>query len=132
MDMDNNKVKHPLILPTLRGKMGDWFYYVTLMPFKEVAQRVISLAGESLNTTRLRENEMTHKTQELVDYLKKQEQIFFNSLILGIYEGSPTWQEIDVIGNQNLYEDFPEESLDYLSKTFGILTLHYTVMKIFL
>jgi len=93
MDMDNNKVKHPLILPTLRGKMGDWFYYVTLMPFKEVAQRVISLAGESLNTTRLRENEMTHKTQELVDY-----------------------------GNQNLYEDFPEESLDYLSKTFGILT----------
>lgn len=120
--MDNNKVKHPLILPTLRGKMGDWFYYVTLMPFKEVAQRVISHAGV-LNTIGLRENEMTHKTQELVDYLKKQEQRFFNSLILGIYEGSPTWQEIDVIGNQNLDENFPEESLDYLSKTFGILTL---------
>jgi len=79
MDMDNNKVKHPLILPTLIGKMGDWFYYVTLMPFKEVAQRVISLAGEALNTTRLRENEMTHKTQELVDYLKNSEKRFFNS-----------------------------------------------------
>jgi DNA sulfur modification protein DndB len=124
MDMDNNKVKQPLILPTLRGKMGDWFYYVTLMPFQEVAQRVISHAGEVLNTTRLRENEMTHKTQELVDYLKKQEQRFFNSLILGIYKGSPTWQEIDVIENQNFYEDFPKESLDDLSKTFGILTLH--------
>jgi len=40
MDMDNSQAyQNKLILPTLRGKMGDWFYYVALMSFKEVAKR---------------------------------------------------------------------------------------------
>jgi DNA sulfur modification protein DndB len=127
--MDKKYIEHQkLILPTLRGKMGDWFYYVTLMPFKEIADRVVSLTSTPFHSQERREftqSDMTHKTQEeLVEYLKKQEQRFFNSLIVGIYDGNPTWQELDVLGNKNIYEEFPEERLDYLSRTFGILTLN--------
>ena len=119
MDMDNSQAyQNKLILPTLRGKMGDWFYYVALMSFKEVAKRVYT--KQQVNT----KEKLAEQTQTLVDYLKTQEQRFFNSLILGIYGGHPTWQEINVMGNDNIYEDFPEENLDYLSKTFGILTLN--------
>ena len=31
----------PLSLPSLRGRIGDWYYYVTLMNIKEVANRVL-------------------------------------------------------------------------------------------
>ena len=27
-------------LPCLKGKMGDWMYYVTLLKFKDIAERV--------------------------------------------------------------------------------------------
>ena len=37
--------KEKLILPTLRAKMGDWIYYVTIMTFKEINNRV-SMADE--------------------------------------------------------------------------------------
>ena len=123
MDTDN-RLRQKLILPTLRGKMGDWFYYVTLLPFKEVANRVVFDTKTVHHSHKLDDGKMTQITFEIVDYLKKQEQRFFNSLILGIYDGSPTWQEIDILGNQNVYEDFSEDSLDYLSRTFGILTLN--------
>ena len=40
-------------------------------------------------------------------------------MIVGIYDGSPTYQELDL----HEYEGFDEESREYLSQTFGILNL---------
>ncbi len=28
--------KGKLVLPTLSARMGDWIYYVSIMPFKEI------------------------------------------------------------------------------------------------
>ncbi|MBV2195056.1 MAG: DGQHR domain-containing protein [Flavobacterium sp.] len=112
-----------LILPTLRGKMGDWMYYVTLLPFKEIAKR-ISLADEihkDKGLNKMIQRKVTNRTKEIVNYLRTQEQRFFNSLILGIYGGSPQWQEIDI---EKSSVDLTEEQLDYLNRTFGILTLN--------
>jgi DNA sulfur modification protein DndB len=111
-----------LILPTLRGKMGDWMYYVTLMPFKEVAKR-ISVADEihkDKGLSRMIQRKVTSRTKDIANYLKTQDQRFFNSLILGIYGGSPKWQEIDIDKKTN---GLNEQQLDYLNRTFGILTL---------
>jgi DNA sulfur modification protein DndB len=106
-----------LVLPTLRGTMGDWLYYVTLMPFKEIAKRV-SIAEEIHRDQGLKkmiQREISDRTSEIVLYLASQEQRFFNSLILGIYDGEPQWQPLEIMRN----EIYNEEEMDQLNKTFG-------------
>jgi len=117
-------------LPCLRGKMGDWMYYVTLLRFKDVAERVF-LPEEIDEKYKEKENlklgdwiqrDLENKRiDEVVNYLKKQKQRFFNSLILGMYDGKPSYREIEVKTSE-FYED--EEETEYFSKTFGILTLN--------
>lgn len=119
----------PLSLPTLRGKIGDWLYYVTLMPFIQVAQRVrlpeeIDAYNEETKLGDWIQRELDeNRTKQIVNYLNKQPQRFFNSLILGIYGGKPAWQELDVSTVSQSNANLTEETLDYLGKTFGILTL---------
>ncbi|MCD4746142.1 MAG: DGQHR domain-containing protein [Bacteroidales bacterium] len=111
-----------LILPTLRGKMGDWFYYVTLLSFKEIAKRV-SLTDEihkDKGLSKMIQRKVSKRTKDIVEYLNTQDQRFFNSLILGIYGGKPQWQEIDIVEN---IDDFSEKELDYLNRSFGVLSL---------
>lgn len=114
--------KGKLVLSTLRARMGDWIYYVTIMPFSEISDRV-SMADEihkSKGLKTLIQREVKDRTKGIVDYLKTQEQRFFNSLIIGLYGGNPLYQEIDLMK----YEKINEEELNYLNKTFGILILN--------
>lgn len=120
--------KTEIHLPCLRGRIGDWIYYITLMSFQEVSTRV-KLPREidkKYDEEKLKLGDWiqrkieTNRIKHLVNYMKQQKQRFFNSLILGIYDGSPTWQEINV-QHTNIFND--ESELTYLSKTFGILTL---------
>lgn len=87
-----------LLLPALRAQMGDWTYYVSILKFADVATRV-SVAeeihkSESLNE--LIQRELTGRSKEITEYLDKQEQRLFNSLVLGIYEGDPKWFELEI------------------------------------
>lgn len=112
--------------------MGDWIYYVTLMSFSEVARRV-RLPREidaKYNSDDLKLGDWIQRdlsgsrTDQIVQYLLRQEQHFFNSLILGIYDGEPRWQEVTLEGGGIAKEVEGQEELEgYLSKTFGILTL---------
>jgi hypothetical protein len=134
MNSSKKKTNLPISLPCLRGKMGDWYYYVTLLKFGEVANRV-SLPKEIdsyyKNKEELKLGDWIqrdlepNRTRNIVDYLKRQSQHFFNSLILGIYEGNPSWQDISVNTNKE-YNDLDDNNLDYLSRTFGILNLEGT------
>ncbi|MBI5541325.1 MAG: DGQHR domain-containing protein [Bacteroidia bacterium] len=113
--------KRKLILPTLRARMGDWTYYISVMTFNEIADR-ISLTDEIHKNKGLKsliQREVKDRTKRIVEYLKTQEQRFFNALIIGIYDGNPTYQELDI----EKYKNLKEEEIDYLSKTLGILTL---------
>ena len=86
-----------LYLSSLRGIIGDWVYYPCLMKFRDIAER-INLAEEiyesktlsELVQRELREN----RGQEIRAYLIQQEQRFFNSLIVAVYEGDPNWYGI--------------------------------------
>ena len=114
-----------LYLPSLRGLMGDWIYYPTLMKLKDIAQRV-KIAEEIYPNKNL--NEMVQRWikkkrgKEIKDYLLKQEQRFFNSLIVAIYEGDPSWYDITRIeGDDQLdAEDVPEDVVAGI----GILSLN--------
>jgi DNA sulfur modification protein DndB len=109
-------------LPCLRGRMGDWIYYVSLMNFKEIANR-ISMATEihkNRELSRWIQREVSDRSEDIVLYLKEQPQRFFNSIICGIYGGKPQWQELDIDENSSKLNEIEKE---YLGRTFGILTL---------
>ena len=114
-----------LYLPSLKGIMGDWVYYPTLMKLKDIAERV-KIAEEIYQSKTLSEmvqREIKIKRgKEIKDYLLKQEQRFFNSLIVAIHEGDPSWHEITHIESNSQYdsEDIPEDVVAGI----GILSLN--------
>ena len=113
-----------LYLPSLRGIVGDWVYYPTLMKLKDIAERV-KIAEEiyqSKNLSEMVQQEIKRKRdKEIKDYLLKQEQRFFNSLIVAVYKGDPNWHEITRIESNSQYdsEDIPEDVVAGI----GILSL---------
>jgi DNA sulfur modification protein DndB len=109
-------------LPCLRGKMGDWFYYVSLMSFKELAARTSMVPDihKSKELSHWIQREVSDRTDDIVKYLMEQEQRFFNAIIFGIYGGKPQWQELDI---DDKVPGLTEQERDYFGKTFGILSL---------
>jgi len=113
-----------LYLPSLRGFIGDWVYYPCLMKLKDIAERV-SLAKEiyeSKNLTELVQRELRiNRGKEIKEYLIKQEQRFFNSLIVAVYEGEPNWYEITHLEGNDLLDanEVPNEVV----ASMGILSL---------
>ena len=105
--------------------MGDWVYYPTLMKLKDIAERV-KIAEEIYQSKTLSEmvqHEIKRKRgKEIKDYLLKQEQRFFNSLIVAVYEGDPSWYDITHIESNNPYdsEEIPEDVVAGI----GILSLN--------
>ena len=105
--------------------MGNWIYYPTLMKLKDIAERV-KIAEELYQNKPLSEmvqREIKRKRgKEIKDYLLKQEQRFFNSLIVAVHEGDPNWHEITHIkgNNQVDSEDIPEDVVAGI----GILSLN--------
>lgn len=103
--------------------MGDWIYYITLLRFSDVSERV-SMVFEIHKSEKLSQwiqRQVSNRTSDIADYLETQEQRFFNSLILGIYGGKPSWQEIEIKESPEIYD---EESISYLDRSFGVLTLN--------
>ena len=105
--------------------MGDWVYYPTLMKLKDIAERV-KIAEEIYQSKTLSEmvqHEIKRKRgKEIKAYLLKQEQRFFNSLIVAVYEGDPNWYDITHIESNNPYdsENIPEDVVAGI----GILSLN--------
>ena len=89
-----------LELPALRGQMGDWIYYATCLPMKEIDQRV-SLVSNIHKSARLSDwiqrqvDESTH-SESIKTYLLSQKQRLFNSIVLGVYGGAPNWRELHI------------------------------------
>ena len=84
--------------------MGDWVYYPTLMKLKDIAERV-NIAKEIYQSETLSEMVQReikdNRGEEIKEYLLKQGQRFFNSLIVAIYEGNPNWHEITNMESNN-------------------------------
>jgi DNA sulfur modification protein DndB len=80
--------------PALRGKFGDWIYYSCLMSMSEVTTR-LSFADEIYKSEKLSEwiqrKLQSGRDQEISNYLQRESQRFFNSLVVAIYRGDPTW-----------------------------------------
>ena len=88
--------------PTIRAQMGDWFYYLTTLPFYEVARRVLP-ATEFFHPSSMSEwiqrQVMPRRRKEIASYLIEEPQRFFNGIVLGLYLGEPKWYGIEVEEN---------------------------------
>lgn len=115
----------PLTLPCLRGTFGDWIYYTTLMPMKEVEARVhfATEVHKSKQLSKLIQRSLEgDRAKKIAAYLQNNDERFFNSLVLATYEGSPQWFDIANLRsskNAEVLETMPEGSLD----TLGLLRL---------
>ncbi|UHH10126.1 DGQHR domain-containing protein [Luteimonas fraxinea] len=91
------KAKDMLLLPALRGGMGDWIYYSCLIPAAELARRVDYAAHihESKALSDLIQRSLEgSRAKSVSSYLEKTPQRFFNSLVLATYGGKPKWLEV--------------------------------------
>jgi DNA sulfur modification protein DndB len=110
-------------LAALRGHMGDWIYYATCLPMKDIAERV-SLVSDIHKSTQLgewiqRAVDMSSHSESIKNYLLSQKQRLFNAIVLGVYGGSPNWREVDID-----FGDVATEETERLEGSLGILLLN--------
>jgi DNA sulfur modification protein DndB len=112
-----------LTLPSVRAFMGDWVYYVTTMSLADVAACVkpVDKIKERQELKTWLQRKLTEKRKkEIAEYLLRQEQRFFNAIVVGIYAGEPDWYPIAVGDNPTL----GSITLDEHSKnSMGLLSL---------
>lgn len=111
-------------LPSLRGRFGDWAYYATLMKLEQVANR-IDYAKDIHSSERLSEliqRELRGgRAREIRDYLRTNNDRFFNSLVVAIYDGSPGWHELDISPQGD--DINPEDLDDTALHSIGFLSI---------
>ena len=83
-----------IFFPSIRGQIGDWVYYSSVIPILEIAERVSYVKDvhscSSLSNLLQRSIKEKRKT-EISDYLSKTDARFFNSLVLAVYGSNPEW-----------------------------------------
>lgn len=88
-----------LFIPALRGIFGDWVFYSCLISAKDLANRVdyATVLHKNARLSELIQREIKKKRgAEIADYLNTQNERFFNSLVIGVYDGSPVWHEFGI------------------------------------
>jgi DNA sulfur modification protein DndB len=122
----NNTTKKTLVLPALRGVMGEWIYYSCLMNLNDLADRV-RYAQEIHNNKNLSEmiqrKLKTNRSKEIASYILDQKEHFFNSLVIATYDGNPNWYSMDNISSNNPSLSLPEISEDIVS-SIGFLSFN--------
>lgn len=86
-------------LPAIRAKMGNWTYYVTTLSFQQVNDFVSKVDDELHKSEGLRDliqRSITNNYLSIKNYIINQPELFFNSLVLAVYDDYPNWREIEV------------------------------------
>ena len=114
-----------IVLPALRGIMGNRAYYSCLMSLREIASRV-NYAKEIHSSQSL--SDMIQRTledkrsKEIAAYLRDTSDRFFNSLVVAVYDGDPLWHPLSNVKGryaEQINLDLNEETIE----SVGFLTL---------
>lgn len=96
-----------IVLPAIRGCIGNWVYYSTLMSIAEISKRLryanqISTGGASLSREIQRETK-ERRGKDISEYILTQPERFFNSLVVAVYGGKPKWHAQQTISAHEKY-----------------------------
>ncbi len=87
-------------IPAIRANIGTWKYYVSTLTFKQVASLVKKIDDELHKSESLREQiqrSITDNYINIKNYILNQDERFFNSLVLAVYNGVPKWNEVELV-----------------------------------
>ena len=93
-------------IPVIRGRIGSWLYYTGTMTFEQISNNVTASINELYNASCLDEllqRELTSNYDSIKNYLLKEEDRFFNAIILAIFDGDPQWLEVEFKGDEQGY-----------------------------
>lgn len=83
----------------LRENSGDWIYYLTSLKYSEI-KKYVSPINKELHTSKtlseMIQRSLTDNVDKIANYIKNQNEHFFNALVLAVYDGDPQWQEIEL------------------------------------
>ena len=121
------KPKHDkVVLPALRGIMGDWVYYSCLMNLEEISKRV-EFAKEVHKSKKLSDMIQRQlrgdRSAQIAHYLKSQKERFFNSLVVATYQGTPNWHAISRLSPKGKEHELTNLDEDTIGSV-GFLTFH--------
>ena len=102
-------------IPAIRAKIGTWTYYITTLSFDQVATFVEKIDDQLHKSEGLRDliqRSITDNYIKIKEYIQNQPELFFNSLVLGVYDGMPKWIEVELnFGEEEFFNlgflDFP-------------------------
>jgi DNA sulfur modification protein DndB len=118
-------MKKKLLLPCMRGAIGDWVTYTCLMRLNEIKDLVTYAEDIHKNKklSKLIQRQLKkERSKEIGEYLLTDNEAFFNSLVVAIYEGAPEWHQLDTIKGSTIgIENF--ETQDYAMECMGFLSL---------
>lgn len=115
--MSNSK----LVLPCLRGVIGDWVYYSTLMSASQI-EKWIHTAKDIREAKSLDEElqrDLKERKKSIAKYLLKDNARFFNSIIVGVFDGVPDWREFNLDAVKDEYSSFID--VRALKESLGIM-----------
>lgn len=110
------------IYPALRSKMGTWTYYTVKMTASELSQNV-KYASEvhddrTLDRAIQRVLDESRVKKDIVEYLKRQPNRFFSSIVVAALEGNPIFYSVKVTDDPR-FEIFDDDQK--LNDVFGVL-----------
>lgn len=114
-----------IVLPALRGLMGDWVYYSCLMDLQELSTRVRyaeEIHKNKLLSDMIQRQLKRSRSAQISEYLKSQPERFFNSLVIATYGGQPNWHALADVksrGRSGELRNLSEETIE----SVGFLTL---------
>ena len=110
-----------LILPCLRGVIGDWVYYSSLMTASQINDWIQTAKDirEAKSLDEELQRDLKERRKDIAKYLLNDKSRFFNSIIVGIFDGVPDWVEFDLSNAQKQYADSLDES--YIKDSLGLM-----------
>ena len=89
---------YKIALPCLRGVIGDWVYYSSLMTAEQIHQSVSTVKNirEAKSLDEILQRKLKERKTDIARYILNNDSRFFNSIILGVFNGVPDWIEFDL------------------------------------
>lgn len=105
-----------------RCRLGDWAYYSTVLPFREVASRI--QRAKEINSNpgldNMIQRELGPRVADIAEYLRTQPERFFSAIVVGVYGGSPDWFPVEI---DDTSEPQPANLSEQAKESVGILQL---------
>lgn len=117
-------VKKKLVLPCLRGLIGDWVYYSSMMTLEQISERIKPAKDirEAKKLDEILQHDLKERKFKIAEYLLHKKSRFFNSIVVGVFDGIPDWNPFDVSKKiKTLDPSLPD---DYLNECMGLLVFN--------